>query len=249
MMTAIRAEFRKLFSVRSTYIVTSLVIIAIAFIGFYVEGWRLTPHELADPGQLSSAVLGGLNFTVFGALVAILSVTHEYRYNTIMYTLTISNSRSKVLLAKILTLSTYALCLTALIVILAPSMTYLGVAAHGHSFVPQTLHIWNLAWRSLFNGWAYAMAGLLLAVLIRIQVGAVAALFLIPGLVEGILGQIFKSAAPYMPFTSLSEVINSSNVPTGVKQLPPSKAALIFTAYLIGGWLVAWFLFLRRDAN
>jgi hypothetical protein len=29
----------------------------------------------------------------------------------------------------------------------------------------------------------------------------------------------------------------------------PGKAAAIFMGYLLVGWVVAWYLFLRRDAN
>jgi hypothetical protein len=27
------------------------------------------------------------------------------------------------------------------------------------------------------------------------------------------------------------------------------KAALVFSIYLVIGWIIAWYLFLRRDAN
>lgn len=249
MMSALKAEFRKLLTVRSTYIVTALVIVLVCLIAFYVEGWRLTPAELYDPNQLASDVLGGLNLTVFGAIIAILLVSHEYRYNTIMYTLTSINSRSKVLVAKIITISAYALFLAVLVGVLSPILTYLGLHAHGHSLAPQTLHVWNLAWRSLFYGWGYGMAGLLLAILIRSQVGAIAALFLIPGLAEQLLAQLVKSNAIYLPFTALSQVIDNGSAPApGGGHLTPSKAALVFLTYLVVGWVIAWYLFLRRDA-
>lgn len=247
MIPAIKAEFRKLLSVRSTYIVTLLVIALVIFIAGYIEGWQLSPADLHNPGMLASDVLGGLNLAVFGAIIAILLVTHEYRYNTIMYTLTAVNSRSKVLIAKILAVSAYALFLTVLIGIISPVASNIGVHLHGHVLVPQTLHVWDLAWRSLFYGWAYGMAGLLLAILIRVQVGAIAALFLIPGLIEQLLGQLFKHNAVYLPFTALNQVIGNSD--RNVSHLTPGKAALVFVIYLVVGWIVAWVLFLRRDAN
>jgi ABC-2 type transport system permease protein len=206
------------------------------------------PPVLNDPNQYSSAILGALNLVVFGAIVAILLVSHEYRYNTIMYTLTNSNSRSKVLLAKIIVISVYAVFLTILIGILSPVMTHLGIAAHGHTLGPQIVDYGNVIWRSLFYGWAYGMTGLLLAVLIRSQVGAIAALFLLPGLIEQLLTLWLKSNASYLPFTALSNVINST--PSGLPgRLTPSESAGVFLIYLVVGWVVAWILFLRRDAN
>jgi ABC-type transport system involved in multi-copper enzyme maturation permease subunit len=252
MMTTLKAEFRKLLSVRSTYIITALVVALVIFVAFYINGWRLSPADLHDPSQLASDVTGALNITVFGAIVGILLMTHEYRYNTIMYTLTSSNSRSKVLLAKFITVSAYALFLAVLIGVLSPIMSYLGVHLHGHALVPQTLHYGNLAWRSLFYGWGYGMAGLLLAVLSRNQVASIVALFLIPDLGEQLLGLLLKHNTVYLPFSSLNQVIRygtSVRDPNINSSLSPGKAAGVYCIYLVVGGIVAWILFLRRDAS
>jgi ABC-type transport system involved in multi-copper enzyme maturation permease subunit len=247
MISSIKAEFRKLLTVRSTYIITALVVIFVIFIAGYIEGWRLSAADLRSPTQFSGDVFGALNLIVFGALVAILLVTHEYRYNTIMYTLTSSNSRSKVLLGKIVAISVYAVFLTVLVGVLSPIASNVGIHLHGHTLVPQTIDLWDIVWRSLFYGWSYGMAGLLLAVLIRSQVGAIAALFLIPGLVEQILTQLLKHTAVYLPFTAQGEVIGSKTM--NGDTLEPAKAALVFLIYLVIGWIIAWVFFLRRDAN
>ena len=248
MFATLKAEFRKLLTVRSTYIITILIVVFVAFIASYVEGWRLRPQDLQMPNQLSSDVFGALTLSVFGAVIAILLMTHEYRYNTIMYTLTGSNSRSKVLLSKIIAISVYALFLTAVIGVLSPVASYLGVHAHGHTFAPQTLHYGNLAWRSLFYGWSYGMIGLLLAALIRVQVGAIVALFVIPTAIEGLLSQLLKHNAVYLPFSALAQVIGNEGFGGG-KPLSPGRAAIVLAVYLVVGWLVAWILFLKRDAN
>jgi ABC-type transport system involved in multi-copper enzyme maturation permease subunit len=238
----------KLLTVRSTYIITILIIAFVSFIAFYVEGWRLGPKDLLDAGQLSSDVFGALTLSVFGAVIAILLMTHEYRYNMIIYTLTSSNSRSKVLLSKIIVISVYALFLTAFIGILSPIASYLGVHAHGHTLAPQTLHIGNLIWRSLFYGWSYGMIGLLFAALIRVQVGAIVALFVIPTAIEGLLTQLLKHNSVYLPFTAQSEVIGNQGF-GAYTPLSPGRAAMVVTLYLVIGWLIAWVLFMKRDAN
>lgn len=249
MMPVLKAEFRKLLSVRSTYIITILLIAFVIFIGFYVEGWRLTSSDgLLSPTQLSSDVYGALSLSVFGAIVAILLATHEYRYNTIMYTLTNSNSRSKVLLSKFIVISCYAVVLTAIIAILSPLATALGVQAHGHALVPQVLHYKDLIWRSLFYGWSYGVAGLLLAILLRNQIGAIVALFVLPSAIEPLIGQLLNRNVVYLPFTAQAQVIGQSS-PVHGYSISPGKGALVFGIYLLVGWLVAWYLFLKRDAN
>lgn len=248
-MDSLKAEFRKLLTVRSTYIITGFVVLLVTFIAFYVEGWRLNTAALHDPTQLASAVTGALNITIFGAIVAVLLMTHEYRYNTIMYTLTSSNSRSKVLFSKFIAISAYALFLSVLIGALSPVLVYLGVHAHGHSLAPQTLHYGDLIWRSLFYGWGYSIAGLLLAVLLRNQVATIAALFIIPGLGEQLLSLLLKHNTVYLPFSALAQVIRAGTENPSNGHLSPGKAAIVYCIYLVVGWFIAWILFLKRDAN
>ena len=249
MIPILKAEFRKLLTVRTTYVFTFLVTAFVIFIAFYPEGWRLAPAQLHDPTQLSSDVFGALNLSIFGAIVAILLMTHEYRYNTIMYTLTSSNSRTKVLFAKFVTISVYAIFLTVLISVLSPLMSAWGVALHGHVLVPQTLHYGNLIWRSLYYGWGYGMAGLLLAVLTRNQVASIVTLFLLPSLGDLLLSLLLKHNTVYLPFGALNQVLGSGQSDPNLGTLTPAKGAFVFTIYLVVGWLVAWILFLRRDAN
>jgi ABC-type transport system involved in multi-copper enzyme maturation permease subunit len=249
MMRACKAEFYKLLSVRSTYFITAFIAAFVIFLGFYLEGWRLNSAGLHDPNQMAGAT-GAMALTMLGGIVAILLMTHEYRWNTIMYTLPNSNSRSKVLFSKIIVVSAYALFLTALIGILGPVMAYLGIHAHGHVLVPQTLHYWNLIWRSLFFAWGYGIAGLLLAVLLRSQVASIATLLLIPTLVEQLLGGLLlKHNAVYMPFSALSQVLNGSSPGATSSTMSSVKAAGVYCIYLIVGWVVAWILFLKRDAG
>ncbi|HET8709544.1 MAG TPA: hypothetical protein VFL85_04685, partial [Candidatus Saccharimonadales bacterium] len=83
----------------------------------------------------------------------------------------------------------------------------------------------------------------LLAVLVRSQVGAIAALFLIPGVIEQLLMRLLKEKSIYLPFTALHSVINFD------PKISDIKSALVFGAYLVVGWIIAWIIFLKRDAN
>jgi ABC-type transport system involved in multi-copper enzyme maturation permease subunit len=179
---------------------------------------------------------------IFVAIIAILLVGHEYRYNTIMYTLTSSNSRSKVLLSKIVAITAFALAFTAFASLLAVTLSWLGVSIKGTDMGPQQLLYWEAIWRTFFFVIGYVLAGLLFAVLFRHMVGALVTFLILPTTIEGFASLLLKDNSKYLPFTSLEQV------QTGAMLSSP-KAALIFSLYLVGGWAIAWFLFLRRDAN
>jgi ABC-type transport system involved in multi-copper enzyme maturation permease subunit len=247
MIQAIKAEFRKLFSVRSTYILSGVAFALLALVAFYFEGYHLHGASLQDPNLMVEAVTGALDspILIFGSICGILLITHEYRYNTILYTLTSSNSRTKILLAKVITMTIFGLVFTALVTVLSPLLGYLGIHMHGNTLIAQHIPYASLIWRSLVYGWGSFMLALLLGVLIRSQVGTFVALFVLPT-IEITLTQLLKSKiSVYFPFSSSSEIIEKPAFGT----ITYGRAALVFMAYLIVGWIVAWFLFLRRDAN
>jgi ABC-type transport system involved in multi-copper enzyme maturation permease subunit len=248
MIPTLKAEFRKLLSVRSTYYMLGFVLLIAVFFAFYASGWKLDKTDLLNPNTLSGDVTSAISVvSIIVALIAVLLMSHEYRYNTIMYTLTSSNSRGKVLLAKILAVSCFSVVFTLCIGALSPLLSLLGIHAHHLKLVPQTIHYGSLVWQSLFYGWGYAMAGLVIATLVRNLVGAIVTLLIVPGTVESLLGLLLKKNTVYLPFTALDKVIGQGM--NYNKAITPLHAALVFSGYLIVAWAVAWTLFLRRDAN
>ncbi|HSX07275.1 MAG TPA: ABC transporter permease subunit [Candidatus Saccharimonadales bacterium] len=251
MIPAIKAEFRKLVTVRSTYVISGLATALVIFFAFYIEGYKLGVSDVAyHPNLLASDVTGALSTTaIFASIIAILLVSHEYRYNTIMHTLTATNNRMKVLVGKFLAVSAYALLFAAFIGVLSPVMSYLGIRAHGMQMPHQIIHYGDLIWRTLFYGWGTGMIGLVISVLVRNQVASIVSMFLIPGVVENLLGLLLKKDTIYLPFSSLDQVINSGSTNPAQGMLTPGKAAGVFAIYLVVGWIVAAVLFVRRDAN
>jgi ABC-type transport system involved in multi-copper enzyme maturation permease subunit len=248
MITAFRAELKKLLTVRSTYYLLGIVFLLISFLSFYIAGWHLHRVDLLSPTALSGDITIALSsVSVFVALIAVLLMTHEYRYNTIIYSLTLSNNRSKVMLAKILVITGLSIIFTLFFATYSPLVAVLGIHIHHLHLVPQTLHYWSLLWRCLFFGWGYAMAGLVIAALIRNQVGAIIALFIVPTVVEGLLQQLLNNNVVYLPFSALHQVIGSGR--DFNSRLSSVHAAMVFMGYIIIAWIVTWILFLRRDAE
>ena len=245
MGAGIKAEFRKLFTVRSTYVICAIALLLVLFIAGYAQGYKANPKSLLmNRGLYSDAVIGALNIAgVFIGLIAILLFSHEYRYNTIMYSLTSTNSRSKFLLSKITVMTVFAVVFTTVMCVLSPLVLAGGLGLGNHVAPSQTMDIASLVWRCLFYGWGFAMIGLLLVALARNQVFAIVLLFLTPSTIEPIATLFLKNNAQYLPFTALGHVVQQA------PEMSYTKAAATVVVYIVIGWLVAWLLFLRRDAT
>lgn len=269
MMSAIKAEFRKLTTVRSTYVLILFFLLLGAFFSFYVHGFKdaAAAFSPSSPsGSAGAALFAASSITqianiiaVAGALIALLLLAHEYRYNTIIHTLAASNSRSKVLAAKIIAVAglvfVYAVISTAILL----ALVWAGATAAGYSLPPQNIDYLNFFAKSVFFCEAFAMAGLLFITLIRNQVGAIAALLILPNTVEGLLSLLLKQNSVYLPFTALQQVVQTPTIPGAQAahamrdatngSLTPGKGALVFLCYLVFFWTIAWYLFQRRDAT
>ncbi len=249
MIPAIKSEFRKLLTVRTTYFIVGGVSALVIFFAFYIVGWRAAEQKiLDDPTVVTSNVTGILTSLplLIGAVVAILLMTHEYRYNTILHTMTATNNRLKVLAAKFLVTSVYALLFTAVVTLLTILFMYLGIAANHHTLVAQQIHYRDFVWHVLFYGWAYIISALLLAALLRNQIAAIVSIFAIP-IAEQLFGLLLKTNSVYMPYMSLGQVLGGSDITHG--SLSPARGAVVFGMYLLIGWVVACILFVKRDAN
>jgi len=246
MNNALRAEVRKMLTVRTTYYLMGFSLFLVLLLAGFITGYRVTHAQLLDPTYLSQQVLQAVDAVgFFAALVGVLLFANEYRHNTIIYTLTLSRSRSQVLAAKIIVASLFAMLTVLLLGIISPLVTLLGAHLHGYHFAPQTLHYGDLLWRTLFYAWGYAMFGLIIIALIRNQIAAIVTLLIAPGTLEGILSLLLKNNTRYLPFTALKNVPAVHPMFTG----KPGFSALVVTTYIVVAWIIAWLLFLRRDAN
>lgn len=252
MIPAIKSEFRKLLTVRSTYVLIGLCVAIAIFIGFYIQGFRGTSTTAANPSLLTSSVIIVVqSISFFVALAGLLLVTHEYRYNTITYSLTAARKRWYVPAAKIIVVSTLAVVLSLIFAMVAPVLTRLGLQLHDIVPADQDLALGELLLKSIYFGWAYAMFGLLIALIIRSQVGAIVTLLLFPGLGENLIGLLIKENIKYLPFQALNNFFSNPQVPiqAAANPLTTTQSALVVLGYIIVGGAVAFVLFQKRDAS
>lgn len=247
MIDVIKSEFRKLLSVRSTYFIILICLAMIVLFAGYGDGIKAQADALKDPGWLTRESFSAVSFVgLVVALVGLLLFAHEYRYNTIMYTLTSTNARLKSLLAKVLVVSAFAVFMSVVFAFFAPLCSVIGINLAGHSLGPQTFDVWQVLWRCMFVGWGYAMFAFVLVAIIRSQVGAIVAFLLIPLIGENIIGNVFRSTATYLPFRSLQGVTPTGEMPGGASL---EHNVYVTLAYVVVGLAVSAVLFVRRDAN
>lgn len=121
---------------------------------------------------------------------------------------------------------------------------YLGIELGGGGAVP----LQNTAWLAVSAQGAiyvvgYALIGLLLAVLFRNLVVPLVIVLVVGSPLEALLANLISNLEPhYLPFSALGQVIMVEG------SLSPWVAAGVFAIYLVVGWLITWFTFLRRDA-
>ena len=246
MIHTFRTELRKLLTIRSTYIISLLSIAFVVFMSFYVTGVKgesgaFDTYRIETLLYNIASLLG-----VFGAIVAVLLIGHEYRYNTIMYTLTSSNSRTKVFVAKLAVALLYAGSLVTLGSLIGIVAQYAGASVGGYTLTVQTIDWGSLLWRMAFYASSFALLGLALGFLFRNVVPAMVSIFIVPSTVEPLLGLLLKENSKYLPFGSLTQVISAPGNDTA---LSPGHAAAVAALYVVGAMLIAWYLFLQRDAN
>ncbi len=245
MMSSIKAELRKIVTVRSTYLILCFVILLNVIFAFYVNGLKLDAKAAGDPLLLRNDVLDAINAVAFfGSLIGLLLISHEYRYNTISYTLTSAKRRSQVFFAKFVAISIFAILFSVGVAILSPSLSYLGLSLKGLHMAHQNIGVANILSRTIFMGWGMAIYAMIIASIIRVQVGAIATMFLATP-VEGILSLVLKQNSVYLPFTAVSNVAQTMHQ----YETTSAKAAATSLIYIIVLGVIARQLYLRRDAN
>lgn len=261
MIPGIKSEFRKIFTIRSTYILLGLAFVYMVFYDFYVIGFKQSTNAASKFGGIASGNVhflmtevtraGGIAAPVlFMSIIAVMLMAHEYRYNTIMYTLTSSNSRNKTLLSKLIAVTVFSSAFAILVMLFAPLLALAGLHAHHVVLAHQVFYFKQFFWRVLFYAWSYAVIGLLLAVFFRNIVASIAAIFLLPVTIEPLIGLLLNTnQQQYLPFTALMASLNNGILLYDPALISAERSALVALAYIVVGWAVAWFLFLRRDAN
>lgn len=251
MVPTLKAEFRKLFTIRSTYVIMFIVFALLVLVFFFFEGYKGNTGSAAStlaPTALQEIVGNAAGMGVlFLAIIAVLFIAHEYRYNMIMYTLTANTRRTKVLLAKIITMTIFGIIFGVVTVVVGIGLYMLGLQLRDASLPPQDFDILAQFGKVAVYYAAYTLVGIFIATLLRSVVGAIALLLLFPTAVEGTLSVVLKENAVYLPFAAMDTIMGASMIPDS--NLTSAGAIGITAIYVSVIGVVTWLLFLRRDAS
>ena len=249
MIAAIRAEIRKLFSIRSTYVIFALgFLVSVGLMGFYNYGYKDAAQAATSSDALRIVFLNVVNVvSTLVAFSAILSVGHEYRYNTILYSLTSSKNRLKVFFGKWLVLVLYTIVAVIITALCAWLAFYVGQhMAHTHAMV-QSVPIWDLVWRSLAATIAAVSYAYIITILARSLVASFAIFLVVPSMVEGLLTLLLKGNVKYLPFTALNNLLSTGGASSTA--VPATTSLQVVLLYVVAVGALAAFLFVDRDAN
>jgi ABC-2 type transport system permease protein len=272
MIDALRYEYMRLRTIRSTYWLLGLAL-AFQLVLALLLAWSISDSDQsrsADGTFSTLATIGGstgapLLMAYIVGLLGVFSTGHEYRHGMIRATLTALPRRSHVFLAKVI--STAALA--ALTAALCVGIALASIAGFGLD-MPSGGELARVTAGVVTFTALFALSGLAFAAITRNQTAAVALLMLLPSLIEFIVQAIVvviktNSDDPqgkggvvvilkFLPYDAGSQMYVESSIKGFVQRALGAEpfGALgggIVMATFVGALLViSYALFVRRDA-
>lgn len=272
MIDALRYEWTRLRTIRSTYWILGVALVFQTALSFLIA-WRLPPSGPLSGGEDAFAILVTIGASLGVAplfvayvlgLLGVFSMGHEYRHGMIRATLTALPRRGLVIAAKILTTALIAFvgAVACVAIAVAASLVF-GVD------LPEAVAVAEIGTGTVVFTVLFALSGLAFATLTRNQTAAVALLLLTPSLVEGLIKAVVlavKAASDdpsgtgglvrilaYLPYDAGGQMYTRISFDDalqffGVEPFGPLGGGIVmtvFVALLLGGGTL---LFLRRDA-
>jgi len=268
--SALRYEWVRLRTLRSTWWLLGLAVLLHALVAFAVASASVDSAELAGAERTTLIMTGGARFAplplqvVLVALVGVFALGHEYRHGTIRASLTAIPRRSTFLAAKLLVAGGWALAaaVVLLAVAYAAAAVRLGLQwsdvpllSDDSGRVLLGFVVFTLLWMAV---------GLALAGLFRNLPAAITVLLVVPLVVEPILATLLylvdaldplEGLIRFLPFGAGQQLLSlPGDVPGEVTagEAPPPfgplGGGLVFAGFAAVLLAVTWALFEKRDA-
>jgi ABC-type transport system involved in multi-copper enzyme maturation permease subunit len=168
------------------------------------------------------------------------------------------------LLSKLIVSTTFATVVTLLAIGFTLAATFAAIGIKDLQLPTQDYNWLYVGGRFVEYSLGFSLLGLAIITLVRNLTAGVAAIFVLPTLNAigaALLASRNIEATRVLPFSALDRIssILRDYAPQGMpnvgmieqQQLQASVfgATLVFLAYLVGLWVIAWVAFIRRDAN
>lgn len=258
MTDALRFEWVRIRTLRSTYWLIGLGLLITAGVAFIIA--FATRNDDPSPGNVVSVLTGGAEFAtfipIFMAIIGVFATGHEYRHGTIQPTLTTIPQRSRLLMAKILMVS-----FTAIVVVAVSLLINFVIGMIFWSEVPS----FEAPLSEVIPGYfvlvvLYTILGLALAQLFRGVPSALVVLLIVPLLVEGLIGGLsmvpaldwLQPVLKFLPFSAGARLLATQPYdPQGGPEFDYFDrwaSGGVFAVFIAIILAAAWVLFKKRDA-
>jgi ABC-2 type transport system permease protein len=247
MNRALAMEWTRLRTIRSSWLIAALCLIASGGLGLAVAIYE---REVVDV-ELAAAVINPgqpAPTPVLLGLLGVLAWGHDYRYGTVRPLLAVVPRRGVLATARVLVFSGFLAAVAAASVLLAGLAGVLVTGGELTEYFGQTPILRMLVGAVLFGvgcGWL----GMALGALIRTLPAAVALLIALPAVIEPlvamVIGEFWDNSELWLPFYVVGQVLRLYPEPSG-----PSSAvgALLFLTAAAGALAAGVTGFVRRDA-
>jgi ABC-2 type transport system permease protein len=250
-MNAVRSEWRKLISIR---LWLGLAIAALAFTalnagvlvilsGTTIQGEPFP--SMTDPASLRSVYTSVGQSSVLVLVLGILSMTSEYRHQTITATVLATPARTRLVLAKMAANAVLGAFIGVLCAALTWVILLIGLAWKAHAPVDWGDFI-SVAGGLVLGFAVYAVLGVGFGSLVRNQIAAITAALVWVLLVEGIVVAIWPTVGKWLPGGAFSGVMQVQSI-GGSSYLAVLPATLLLLGYAAVFAGVAVSTTLRRD--
>ncbi|HTT54741.1 MAG TPA: hypothetical protein VMH35_25385 [Streptosporangiaceae bacterium] len=247
MPAAIRAEVRKLATVRAPWLLLAagpLVVLA------GVTGLVQSGGNVHQPATQDTALAHVGLAAVFTLLFGILAVAGEYRHGTITDTFLSFPGRRAVVAAKLAVYGLTGALAGVVSSLVAVAATAAWWAARGGSFQLSSTGTWRTLGGGLAVSIAFALIGVGVGALIRNLVAAVAATLAWIALVEGIAGQLLGSGlARWLPLHASESLDRATLTAPAAGLLPQWAGGVLLLGYATAFAVAAMLTTLNRDVT
>lgn len=248
----VRSEWIKLWTVRSTWWVVPITVIALAGIAWMIAyfGTQEMEQNGGDVGPFTAgALVGGIQLAQLAICVlAVLTITGEYSTGMIRSTLTAAPTRTPALLAKGLVVVAVAFVTGIVGTIVSWAITYPVLGEAYRLDLADGVNQRILVGAPLYLA-AIALLAFAIGAMLRHSAGALATVLGLLLVVESVFAMVpwafFEKVSPYLPMSAGTQLVQNGG-PDAV--LSPWEGYGVLVAWGVAALVAALVLVRRRDA-
>jgi ABC-2 type transport system permease protein len=174
------------------------------------SGGSNAPGPLYTASGFGAVLSGGIWGLLFALVLGVTISTGEYRHKTATLTYLASPNRTRVLLAKIAAASVAGVLFGLLSYLVAGGSALGFTLARGYRVPVSDATMARFGVGHLIAGALLAAIGVGVGELVRSQLAGIVAVFVWTIVIESLLGGLFTSVRPYLPYTAATNLAGTS---------------------------------------